>query len=207
MKIPYFLLAVTTLSLSLTACNTPKADNPRLTPSSPHGMGSCPPIKHRAMVITGVKVTKDKPESAGLLKGQTFTVKTLYQVVPNASITSPTKTLAATVLDFFIPPAMALSCATGDRVVNPTVLGQTRVTLNRPIKFEGRTIPANTNLLQLKKRNGSRPDIFVPRLQPNALSTIHIGKDFQFLKGQYAAKFSWKAGQGRIEDNVRFTIR
>lgn len=207
MKTSHLLFAVSAFFTSISISNV------ALALPAPSGMGSCPPPVHQKVAITGVRVSKapSNEVSPYLNARYAFYIETRHRVISRNAMSSPDKNLPNTVLDFFFSPAMALSCVNKTTVVNPVVPARTRLTLNRPVIFEGRKIPAGTNLLKIKKQNGARVngnDIYVPALHPFTMQDARIGKGFKFKKGQYIATFSWKLKRGgRISNRVRFNAR
>lgn len=103
-----------------------------------------------------------------------------------------------------LPPAeLALSIT----VTNPTVASKTKLTLDKPVKFKGKVVPAGTNLLEFKKFDGSFFNVHVPELTPLAIHSATIKSGFEIPADTYVVKLEWSTAKGEtFSDAVKVFI-
>ena len=82
-------------------------------------------------------------------------------------------------------------------ILNPTA--DMSITVDKPIKFKGKVVPANTNLLDYKPKATVRrrkSPIYMRALNPLAYGSIRLTNDFVFPPDNYKIKFEWITSEG-----------
>ncbi len=93
------------------------------------------------------------------------------------------------------------------KILNPTVAAKSSLTLDKPIKFLGKPVPAGTNLLKFKKFDGSLLNIHMPDLFPLAIHSATISRDFEIPADTYHVTFKWTTSSGEVfTDKVKVFI-
>ena len=93
------------------------------------------------------------------------------------------------------------------KILNPTVTDKSSLTLDKPIHFKGKRVPAGTNLLKFQKFDGSRFNIHMPDLFPLAVHSVTIVRDFEIPTGTYHVTFKWTTTSGQVlSDKVKVLI-
>ena len=93
------------------------------------------------------------------------------------------------------------------QISNPTVLSKCSLTVDKPVRFKGKEVPAGTNLMKYKKFDGSLLNISMPTLSPFVINSIHIRDDFEFPPDTYTLEFQWETKDGKtISDTVKVRI-
>lgn len=162
----------------------------------------------QARKITGVKIEtwpannyQNKKTALRTEQFPSVSIKTLSQVVKDVQSSS------FNLLDFFFSQAVATSCAIG-KTVNPSIREKTRFSLDRPVSFKGKTVPANTNLLKFQKFDGAFYNVSVSELAPSAIGGIYIMNDFGFQPGRYTGTVSWQTTRNEtFSDSFSFDIK
>ena len=93
------------------------------------------------------------------------------------------------------------------KITNPTDVSNCSLTVNKPIRFNGKVVPAGENLMKFQRFDGSHFNISMPSLNPFAINSVRISDDFDFAPDTYTLRFQWKTGDGiTISDNVTVRI-
>ena len=93
------------------------------------------------------------------------------------------------------------------KIIDPVVAAESRMTLDKPVKFGGKDVPAGTNLLDFKKFDGSFFNVSMPDLFPFAIHSARIQSGFEIPADTYVVTFEWKTAGGEIfSDKVRVEI-
>jgi len=102
---------------------------------------------------------------------------------------------------FDIHPKFELLKGTAElefKMVNRADDTRSRLTFDKPIKFEGETVPAGTNLLDYKKFDGSFFNVHMPAPFPFAIHSATIKSGFEIPADKYAVKFEWTTKEGTV---------
>lgn len=83
-------------------------------------------------------------------------------------------------------------------ILNPIDDSKTSLTLDKPIKFQGKNVPAGANLLKYKKFDGARYNVSMPTLSPLAIRSVRIQSDFLIPADTYAVTFKWVTAKGKV---------
>jgi len=93
------------------------------------------------------------------------------------------------------------------QILNPTLSAKSSMTLDKPIRFQGKRVPAGTNLLSFKKFDGSELNVHMPDLFPLAIHSATIVRDFEIPADTYKVTFRWQTKSGQvISDTVKVWI-
>lgn len=93
------------------------------------------------------------------------------------------------------------------KMLDPTITAKSSLTLDKPVTFKGKRVPAGTNLLKFKKFDGSRFNVHMPDLFPLAVHSVTITRDFEIPAGTYHVTFKWTTASGQvISDKVKVFI-
>lgn len=80
---------------------------------------------------------------------------------------------------FDVHPTYTVKQSPSFSITNPTVVNKTKLTLDKPVKFKGKVVPAGANLLEFKKFDGSFFNVHVPKLTPLAIHSAAIKSGFE----------------------------
>lgn len=83
------------------------------------------------------------------------------------------------------------------KVLNPTVREKTKLTLDKPIKINGKDIPAGTNLLKYQVFDGKRLNVSMSQLSPLTTGSVRILYDFAIPADTYTVTFEWETEFGQ----------
>ena len=84
----------------------------------------------------------------------------------------------------------------GYKILNPTE--KMSMTVDKPIKFRGKAVPAGTNLLNYKEFDGRKFTIKMRALNANSHGSIRLTDDFFFPPDNYDIKFEWTTADGDV---------
>ena len=94
-------------------------------------------------------------------------------------------------------------------IVNPTIASKSWLSVDRPIRHLGVSLPADTNLLSVEAiRNsfdGSHFDLLFPNLSPFAIVIAKFRPDrFSFERGPHLFRLRWESASGDVfRDSVQ----
>ena len=93
------------------------------------------------------------------------------------------------------------------KLLDPTITAKSSLTLDKPVTFQGKRVPAGTNLLKFRKFDGSRFNILMPDLFPLAVHSVTITSDFEIPADTYHVTFQWTTASGQVlSDKVKVFI-
>lgn len=93
------------------------------------------------------------------------------------------------------------------KIINPPEAAKCSVTVDKPIRFKGKEVPAGTNLLKHQRFDGSFFNISMALPNPFAISSIRIRDDFTFPPDTYTLRFQWETSDGvKFTDTVTVRI-
>lgn len=87
-------------------------------------------------------------------------------------------------------------------ILNRPDATKSRLTLDKPIKFQGKMVPAGTNLLKFKKFNGRQFNVMMPDPFPFAIHSVRIQSGFQIPADTYTVTFEWLTATGELVSDV-----
>lgn len=85
-------------------------------------------------------------------------------------------------------------------ITNPTGIWKCSLTLDKPIHYYGKEVPAGTNLMDFQRFDGSRYNVSMPPLNPLVINSIRISDGFTFVPDTYTLRFDW-----RTEEHTTFS--
>jgi len=93
------------------------------------------------------------------------------------------------------------------KITNPTEMSKCSLTVNKPIRFKGKEVPAGANLLKHQQFDGSFLNVSMTALSPQAVHSIRIREDFTFPPDTYTLRFQWETSDGeKFTDTVTVRI-
>jgi hypothetical protein len=167
------------------------------------------------LALTGMAVASsscraDEPLPGGHYTFQAVTVVPINRTTKNGKTVDAKSDKLTHWIRFDVLPKYAVAKGSGAKpfkILNPSITTKSSLTLNKPITFKGKQVPAGTNLLKFRKFDGSRFNIHMPDLFPLAVHSVTITRDFEIPAGSYDVTFKWTTASGQVfSDKVRVFI-
>ena len=98
---------------------------------------------------------------------------------------------------FDVKPSFDKKASQSFSIEDPVDKFETKMTFDKPIKFEGEEVPAGTNLLKFKKFNGKSYNISAPGLIPGGTRSVRIKRGFEIPADDYEVNFEWTTESGK----------
>lgn len=92
------------------------------------------------------------------------------------------------------------------KILNP--MKPSALMFDKVVHYKGKDVAAGTNLLQFVAPGATKPPrIDLPSLNPMAIGSLRLGKEFAFPAKDYQVRFEWEATTGEtLSDTVDVTI-